>query len=414
MQGISTSAPSVETIRADFPILNETVNGHRIVYLDNAATSQKPVQVLDALTGYYRHANSNVHRSAHTLSVRATDCFESARDTVARFINAASSREIVFTGGTTDSINLVAYSFGNGLLKAGDEILVTTLEHHSNIIPWQIVGERCGVTVKAVPIDAEGNLLVEEYPKLINSRTKLVAVTHVSNTLGTINPVRDIIALAHEQGVPVLVDAAQSISHFPVDVQDLDADFLVFSGHKMLAPMGVGILYAKEEWLNKMPPFRGGGSMIQTGSVTINHALYNKPPYKFEAGTPNVGGAVGLAAAIDYINEVGFDFIQQQEEQLLHYALEQLEQLPGVALSAKPQHMASVFSFNVKNAHYSDIATLLDSQGVAVRSGMHCTEPLMSHLQVVGTARASFAFYNTHEEVDIFIRALQKAIRMLS
>ncbi|RFM27611.1 aminotransferase class V-fold PLP-dependent enzyme [Deminuibacter soli] len=416
MSAISTSTPSVsvESIRADFPILNETINGHHLVYFDNAATSQKPMQVMEAMNRYYFHSNSNVHRGAHTLSVRATDCYEGARDTVARLLNAASSREIVFTGGTTDSINLVAYSFSNGLLKAGDEILVSTLEHHSNIIPWQLAAQRCGATVKAIPMDAQGNLLINSYRELLSSNTRLVAVTHVSNTLGTINPVRDIIAIAHEKGIPVLIDAAQSVPHFQIDVQDLDADFVAFSGHKMLGPTGIGVLYAKESWLNQMPPFRGGGGMIQTGSVTIGNTLYNKAPYKFEAGTPNVAGAVGLAAAIDYMNEVGYDFIQQQEEQLLHYALEQLQQLPEVQLAARPEHMASVFSFNVKNAHYSDVATLLDSQGVAVRSGMHCTEPLLSHLQVNGTARVSFAFYNTLEEVDVFIKALQKAIRMLS
>lgn len=414
MAGTITSPLSVETIRADFPILNEVINGQPLVYFDNAATTQKPQQVLDAITHYYQHANSNVHRGAHTLSVRATDMYENARATVARLLNAASFREIIFTSGTTDSINLVAYSFGNGLLKAGDEILISVLEHHSNIIPWQIVAERCGVTIKAIPMDAQGNLQLDVYRSLLSSRTRLVAVTHISNTLGTINPIADIIAIAHEKGVPVLVDAAQSVAHMPLDVQELDADFVAFSGHKMLGPTGVGVLYAKETWLNQMPPFRGGGSMIQTGTVTIDHTLYNKPPYKFEAGTPNVAGAVGLAAAIDYLNEVGFDFIHQQETQLLHYALEQLQQLPQVQLAARPQQMGSVFSFNVQNAHYSDVATLLDSQGVAVRSGMHCTEPLLNHLQVNGTARVSFAFYNTLEEVDIFIKALQKAIRMLN
>lgn len=407
----SINTISIDTIRADFPILKETVNGRPLVYLDNAATSQKPAQVLQAITGYYTHANSNVHRGAHTLSARATDMYENARDTVARLLNARSSAEIIFTSGTTDSINLVAYSFGNGLLQPGDEIIVSVLEHHSNIVPWQIVAERCGAKVKAIPADANGNLDQEAYRAMLSSNTRMVAVTYVSNTLGTVNPVHEMIAAAHAKGIPVLLDAAQAISHFPVDVQELDADFIAFSGHKMLGPTGIGVLYGKEEWLKKMPPFRGGGGMIKT--VTVEHTSFNIPPYKFEAGTPNVGGAVGLAAAIDYLNELGFEFIQQQEEHLLQYALEQIKQLPEVQLAGAPDHQASLFSFNVQHAHHSDIATLLDSQGVAVRSGMHCTEPLINHLKVPGTARASFAFYNTTEEIDIFIRALKRAITAL-
>ncbi len=402
---------SVDTIRADFPILKEEVNGRPLVYLDNAATSQKPVQVIQAITDYYYQANSNVHRGAHTLSTKATDLYEQARDTVAKLLNAKSSAEIIFTSGTTDSINLVAYSFGNQLLKEGDEIIVSVLEHHSNIVPWQIVAERCGARVKAIPADADGNLQLDAYQALLNDRTKMVAVAYVSNTLGTVNPVHEIISIAHERGIPVLIDAAQAVSHFAIDVQELDAEFVAFSGHKMLGPTGTGVLYGKEEWLKKMPPFRGGGSMIKT--VSIEHTTFNVPPYKFEAGTPNIAGAVGLAAAIDYLNDLGFDFIHRQEEHLLHYALEQIKQLPEVVLAARPAQMASLFSFNVKNAHHADIATLLDSQGVAVRSGMHCTEPLINHLKVPGTARVSFAFYNTTEEIDLFIRALKRAITAL-
>lgn len=406
-----TSILDIEKVRSDFPILSREVNGKPLVYLDNGASSQKPKQVIDVITRYYEHKNSNIHRGIHTLSQEATDAYEKARKTVQSFTNAQHEHEVIFTSGTTDSINLVASSFGKKHIQKGDEILISTMEHHSNIVPWQMICEEKGAALKVVPINDKGEFLMEGFEQLLSEKTKLVAVTHVSNTLGTINPVKEIIEKAHQKGALVLIDGAQAVPHTKVDVQELDCDFYVFSGHKMFGPTGVGILYGKENILNDIPPYKGGGDMIKT--VTFEKTTYNCLPHKLEAGTPNIIGGIGLAAAIDYMNAIGIDRIEAYEHELLTYATEQIKQIEGVRIIGEAAQKASVLSFVVEGTHPSDIGMIIDKLGIAIRTGHHCTEPLMNRLEIPGTARASFAFYNTFEEIDIFITALKRAIKML-
>lgn len=402
---------NVEKVRADFPILSRKVNGKPLVYFDNGATAQKPKKVIDVLDHYYKHQNANIHRGVHTLSREITIEYENARTTIQKHLNAAHPHEIVFTKGTTDSINLVAASFGKKFITAGDEIIVSTMEHHSNILPWQQVCEEKGAILKVIPINDAGELLLDEYKKLLSSKTKIVAIAHVSNTLGTINPIKEIIAAAHAKNIPVLIDGAQAIPHLKVDVQDLDCDFYCFSGHKLYSSTGTGILYGKEKWLNALPPYQVGGGTIKT--VTFEKTEYAAAPLKFEAGTPDIGGGLALAAAIDYINEIGLSTIGQYEHELLQYVTEQLQQLNDVKIIGTATNKASVLSFVVEGTHPFDIGTLLDQMGIAVRTGHHCTQPLMAYYGVPGTIRASFAFYNTKEEIDVFINALKKAIAML-
>ena len=367
--------------------------------------------VIDAITNYYTNENSNIHRGIHTLSQEATNAYEEARKKVQQFVNAKYSHEIIFTKGTTDSINLVASSFGKKYLKKGDEIIVSTMEHHSNIVPWQMICEEKGAILKVIPINDKGELLLDEFKKLLSNKTKLVAITHVSNTLGTINPIKEIITKAHSFNIPVLIDGAQAVPHTKVNVQELDCDFYAFSGHKMFGPTGVGILYGKEAILNNLPPYQGGGDMIKT--VTFEKTTYNELPHKFEAGTPNIVGGIGLGVAIDYMNSIGISTIEAYEHELLAYATKQIKQIEGVRIIGEAKNKASVLSFLVDGTHPSDIGMIIDKLGVAIRTGHHCTEPLMNRLNVPGTARASFAFYNTFEEIDIFIAALNRAVTML-
>ena len=402
---------NVEEIRKDFPILHRQVNGKPLVYFDNGATSQKPQQVIDAINRYYQHENSNIHRGIHTLSQEATDAYEKARTTVQQFINAKHHHEVIFTSGTTGSINLVASSFGKKHLQAGDEIIISTMEHHSNIVPWQMLCEEKGAILKVIPISDKGELLMDEFEKLLSSKTKLVSITHVSNTLGTINPVKEIIKLAKKAGAFVLIDGAQAVPHTKVDVQALDCDFYAFSAHKMFGPTGVGILYGKEAILNDLPPYQGGGDMIKT--VTFEKTTYNELPHKFEAGTPNIVGGLGLAAAIDYMNNIGLTNIEAYEHELLSYATEKIKQIEGIRIIGEASNKASVLSFLVDGTHPSDIGMIIDKLGIAIRTGHHCTEPLMNRFDIPGTARASFAFYNTKEEIDVFIKALERAVNML-
>lgn len=399
-------------IREQFPILKITANGKPLVYLDNGATTQKPQCVIDRIVKYYTEENSNIHRGTHYLSELSTEAFEHSRDTVAKFINARKREEIVFTKGTTDSINLVADTFSTKYLAEGDEVIVTQLEHHSNIVPWQIACEKKGAVLKVLPITEKGDLMVEKLPELMTDRTKIIAVAHVSNVLGTINPVKDIVAIAHSRGIPVLVDGAQGIPHIKVDVQELDCDFYCFSGHKMYAPMGVGVLYGKEKWLNDLPPYQGGGEMI--GTVTFARTTYNDLPYKFEAGTPNVEAVLGLETAIDFMDSIGYDAIMQHENELLRYCTEELKKTDGVRIYGESEFKSGVISFLINGIHPFDVGTLLDKiSGVAVRTGHHCAEPLMDFYGIPGTVRASFAVYNTLEEVDVFISGLKKAVMML-
>lgn len=402
---------NVEEIRKDFPILHRQVNGKPLVYFDNGATSQKPQQVIDAINRYYQHENSNIHRGIHTLSQEATDAYEKARTTVQQFINAKHHHEVIFTSGTTGSINLVASSFGKKHIHAGDEIIISTMEHHSNIVPWQMICEEKGAILKVIPISDKGELLMDEFEKLLSSKTKLVSITHVSNTLGTINPVKEIIKLAKKAGAFVLIDGAQAVPHTKVDVQALDCDFYAFSAHKMFGPTGVGILYGKESILNDLPPYQGGGDMIKT--VTFEKTTYNELPHKFEAGTPNIVGGLGLAAAIDYMNNIGLTNIEAYEHELLSYATEKIKQIEGIRIIGEASNKASVLSFLVDGTHPSDIGMIIDKLGIAIRTGHHCTEPLMNRFDIPGTARASFAFYNTKEEIDVFIKALERAVNML-
>jgi cysteine desulfurase / selenocysteine lyase len=393
-------------IRADFPVLAQRVNGKPLVYLDNAATSQKPQPVLDAVMAFYREYNANVHRGLHTLSTRATEAYENARAKAARFVNAAHADEIVFTRGTTESINLVAHAFGQSNLRPGDEVLVTTMEHHSNIVPWQLVCQATGATLKAAPIDDRGELMLDAFAELVTDRTRIVAVTHVSNALGTINPIAKIAALAHARGAMVLVDGAQAAPHLPIDVQALDADFYAFSGHKVFGPTGIGVLYGKADLLLAMPPYQGGGEMIR--SVTFAKTTYKDPPARFEAGTPNIAGAIGLGASIDYVEAIGFDAIAAHERDLSAYAQEQLSAVPRLRLIGTAEHKAGVFSFVIEGAHAHDVTTILDAEGVAVRGGHHCAQPVMDRFGVPATSRASLAFYNTRADIDALVAAIAK------
>lgn len=393
-------------IRQDFPILHQTVHNHPLAYLDNAATTQKPNAVIDTIKNFYCHDYSNVHRAVHTLSERATYAYETARKKVQHFINAKDSREIIFVRGTTEAINLVAQTYGRSKLTTDDEIIISTMEHHSNIVPWQMLCEQTGAKLRIIPINDDGELLLEEYEKLLNSRTKLVAVTHMSNALGTINPVKKIIQLAHAHKIPVLLDGAQAIAHLKIDVQQLDCDFYAFSGHKLFGPSGIGVLYGKATLLEAMPPYQGGGDMIN--QVSFAKTLYREIPYKFEAGTPNITGVVGLGAAIDYLTQFNLEAIQQHEQQLLHYGTEQLQQIPHLRLIGTAREKAAILSFIVDDVHAHDVGTILDHEGVAVRAGHHCTMPLMTRFNIPATVRASLAFYNTKEEIDALIRGLSR------
>jgi cysteine desulfurase/selenocysteine lyase len=403
----------VERIRKDFPILQQKVFGHPLVYLDNAATSQKPLQVLETLENYYREYNSNVHRGVHHLSQVATEGYETARKRVCEFINAKSSNEIIFTRGTTEGINLVAYSFGKKYIKEGDVILISAMEHHSNIVPWQIVCEDKNAILKVIPMNEKGELLMDEFEKLVaNNPVKIIAVTYVSNSLGTVNPVEDIITLAHKNNIPVLLDAAQAVQHLQVDVQKLDVDFISFSGHKIYGPTGIGILYGKEKWLNEMPPYQGGGDMIKT--VTFEKTTYNELPYKFEAGTPDVSGAIGLAAALDYINNIGIDKIAEAEHELLVYGTEALSSIKNIRFIGEAKNKSAAISFLINGLHPFDVGEILDKQGIAVRTGHHCTQPVMDFFKIPGTVRASLSFYNTKEELDKLAKGVERAVKVLS
>ncbi len=401
---------NIDQIRDDFPILSRTVYGKPLVYLDNGATTQKPRAVVDAITEEYYSVNANVHRGVHFLSQRATELHEASRETVRRFINARSTNEIVFTRGTTESINLLAYSYGEACLKAGDEVLLSTMEHHSNIVPWQLLQARKGIVLKVIPMNDRGELLFDAYRELFTERTRLVCVAHVSNVLGTVNPVKEMIRTAHSHGVPVLVDGAQSIPHMPVDVQDLDADFYVFSGHKVYGPTGVGVLYGKEDWLDRLPPYQGGGEMIQ--HVSFERTTFNELPFKFEAGTPDYIGTTALARALDYVTALGMDRIAAHEHDLTTYAMERLRQVPGMRIFGEAAEKGSVISFLVDDIHHFDMGTLLDRLGIAVRTGHHCAQPLMQRLGIEGTVRASFGLYNTRQEVDALVAGVERVSRM--
>lgn len=400
----------IQKIRADFPILSREVYGKSLVYLDNGATTQKPRCVVDAITDEYYSVNANVHRGVHFLSQQATELHEASRETVRKFINAGSTNEIVFTRGTTESINLLASSFGEAFLHPGDEVIVSVMEHHSNIVPWQLLAERKCINLKVIPMNDRGELLMDEYEKLFTDRTKIVSVVHVSNVLGTINPIKEMIEIAHKHDVPFLVDAAQSIPHMAVDVQDLDADFLVFSGHKVYGPTGVGVLYGKEEWLNKLPPYQGGGEMIQ--HVSFEHTTFNELPFKFEAGTPDYIGTTGLAKALDYVSAIGLDKIVAYEHELTEYATQRLKTIPGMRIFGEAAEKGSVISFLVGDIHHFDMGTLLDRLGIAVRTGHHCAQPLMQRLGIEGTVRASFGIYNTKEEIDVLVAGIERVSKM--
>ena len=401
----------ISKIRNDFPILNRTVNGKPLVYFDNAATSQTPQIVIDAIVNYYSNYNANIHRGVHTLSQEATDKYEEARLKLQKHFNAKKKYEIIFTSGTTHSINIVANGFGS-ILKEGDEVIVSALEHHSNIVPWQMLCEKTGAVLKVIPMNIEGELLMDEYDTLLSEKTKVVFVNHISNALGTINPIKEIIDKAHKVGAAVLIDGAQACPHIKPDVQTLDADFYVASAHKIYGPTGVGILYGKEEWLNKLPPYQGGGEMIK--EVTFEKTTYTDLPHKFEAGTPNICGGIAFGVAIDYANPIGFKNIQQQEQELLAYATEKLLEIDNLRIYGTTKNKTSVISFNINGIHPYDIGTILDKLGVAVRTGHHCAQPIMTFYKIPGTVRASFAFYNTFEEIDILVNAVKKAQMMLN
>lgn len=401
----------ITKVRESFPILSRTVYGKPLIYLDNGATTQKPLCVLDAMQEEYLNVNANVHRGVHWMSQQATDLHEAARETVRKFINARSTTEIVFTRGTTESLNLVASSFVEGCMKEGDEVIVSTMEHHSNIVPWQLQEQRKGIVLKVIPMTDEGELLLEEYEKLFTDRTKLVSVTQVSNVLGTVNPIKEMIRIAHEHGVPVVVDGAQSVPHFAVDVQDLDCDFLAFSGHKVYGPTGVGVLYGKEEWLDRLPPYQGGGEMIER--VSFEKTTFERPPLKFEAGTPDYIATHGLATALDYVTSLGMDNILAHEQDLTCYALQQLREIEGMHIYGHRNDSGdAVISFNVGDIHHMDLGTLLDQLGIAVRTGHHCAQPLMDRLGILGTVRASFGLYNTREEVDALVAGIKRIAMM--
>ncbi len=402
---------NIASIRSDFPILNEVVNGKQLVYFDNAATTQKPRLVLDALAGYYEHYNANIHRGIHHLAEKATSAFELSRKRLQAFLNAEHSEEIIFTYGTTDGINLVASSYGRKFLKEGDEVIISTMEHHSNIVPWQMLCEEKGCILKVIPINDEGELLMDEYEKLLTEKTKFVSVVHVSNALGTINPIKEIIAKAHAVGAKVLIDGAQASSHIKIDVQDLDCDFYSLSLHKIYGPTGMGILYGKRDLLNAMPPYRGGGEMIK--EVTFAKTTYNELPYKFEAGTPNIADVVAAKFALDYVDALGKANIAAYENELLAYATEAVKEIEGLRIIGQAKEKVSVLSFVIDGIHHQDIGVLLDQQGIAVRTGHHCTQPLMNRFNITGTSRASFAVYNTIEEIDKLVQGLHKVKRML-
>ena len=409
----ATAGPlDIERLRDDFPIFRQEVGGHPLVYLDNAATSQKPAAVIEAIDRYYRETNANIHRGVHTLAERATAQYEDARAKIARFINAAESREIVFTRGSTESINLVAQAWLRPRVEPGDEILVSEMEHHSNIVPWQLIAEQTGATLRVIPFDEDGILQLDEFERLIGARTKLLAISHVSNALGTVNPVADMIATAHEHGVPVLVDGAQSVPHFAVDVQALDADFCCFSGHKMFGPTGIGVLYAKADILETMPPWQGGGEMIT--KVSFAGSEFQVIPHRFEAGTPNIAGAIGLGAAVDYIEAIGIDRMAAQEDDVLAYAHQRAREIEGLRIIGTAQDKAGVLSFVIDGVHPNDLGMLIDQEGVAIRTGHHCAMPAMEHFGLAGTARASFAFYNTRADVDRLIEGIANVRAMLA
>lgn len=400
----------IQKIREDFPILDREVYGKPLIYLDNGATTQKPRQVVEAITDEYYSVNANVHRGVHFLSQQATELHEASRETVRRFINARSSNEIVFTRGTTESINLLASSFADSRMKEGDEVILSVMEHHSNIVPWQLQAARKGIVLKVIPMNDRGELLLDEYEKLFSERTKLVSFAHVSNVLGTVNPAKEMIATAHAHGVPVLIDGAQSVPHMKVDVQDLDADFFAFSGHKIYGPTGVGVLYGKEEWLDKLPPYQGGGEMIQ--SVSFEKTTFNELPFKFEAGTPDYIGTTALAKALDYVSAIGMENIAAHEHELTLYAMQRLKEINGMRIFGEAEHKSSVISFLVGNIHHLDMGTLLDRLGIAVRTGHHCAQPLMIRMGIEGTVRASFGLYNTKEEIDMLAAGIERVSRM--
>jgi cysteine desulfurase/selenocysteine lyase len=396
----------VARVRADFPILHQEVRGRPLVYLDSAATTQKPQAVIDALVRYYTHDNANVHRGVHALSERSTAAYEGARERIRRFINARDTKEIIFVRGCTEAVNLVAQTFGRSKVGPGDEVLITAMEHHSNIVPWQMLCDKVGATLKMVPVDERGDLRMEQLDALLTERTRILAVTHVSNALGTVNPVKEIVKRAHAKGVPVLLDGAQALQHFRVDVQDLDCDFYALSGHKAFGPTGIGVLYGKASVLESMPPWQGGGDMILT--VTMEKTVYNRLPYRFEAGTPDISGAVGLAAALDYIDSVGLDAIAAHDRDLLEYGAQALETIPGLKLLGRGRERSGVLSFIMEDVHAHDVGTILDREGVAIRAGHHCAQPLLSCFGVAATVRASLAMYNTREDIDALVRGLHK------
>lgn len=400
----------IQKIREDFPILSREVYGKPLIYLDNGATTQKPRCVVEAITDEYYSVNANVHRGVHFLSQQATELHEASRETVRRFINARSSNEIVFTRGTTESINLLASSFADSQMKEGDEVIVSVMEHHSNIVPWQLQAQRKGIVLKVIPMNDKGELLLDEYEKLFSERTRLISLVHVSNVLGTVNPVKEMIATAHSYGVPVMVDGAQSVPHQKVDVQDLDADFFAFSGHKIYGPTGVGVFYGKEEWLDKLPPYQGGGEMIQ--SVSFEKTTFNELPFKFEAGTPDYIGTTALAKALDYVSAVGIENIAAHEHELTLYAMQRLKEIDGMRIFGEAENKSSVISFLVGNIHHLDMGTLLDRLGIAVRTGHHCAQPLMIRLGIEGTVRASFGMYNMKEEIDALAAGIERVSRM--
>lgn len=400
----------IEQIRADFPILSREVYGKPLIYLDNGATTQKPRCVVEAITNEYYSVNANVHRGVHFLSQQATELHEASRETVRRFLNARSANEIVFTRGTTESINLLASSFADSQMQTGDEVMVSVMEHHSDIVPWQLQAARKGIVLKVIPMNDRGELLLDEYRKLFSERTRLVCFAHVSNVLGTLNPAKEMIAIAHEHGVPVLVDGAQSVPHMPVDVQDLDADFFAFSGHKVYGPTGVGVLYGKEEWLDRLPPYQGGGEMIQ--HVSFEKTTFNELPFKFEAGTPDYIGTTALAKALDYVSALGMDRIAAHEHELTVYAMERMKEIEGMRIFGEAAQKEGVISFLVGNIHHLDMGTLLDRLGIAVRTGHHCAQPLMQRLGIEGTVRASFGLYNTKEEIDLLVAGIERVSRM--
>lgn len=400
----------VTKIREDFPILSRNVYDRPLVYLDNGATTQKPLCVLDAMREEYLNVNANVHRGVHYLSQQATDLHEQAREKVRKFINAGSVNEIIFTRGTTESLNLVVSSFCDGFMSEGDEVIVSVMEHHSNIVPWQLQAARKGISLRVIPMNDKGELLLDEYEKLFTERTKIVSVTHVSNVLGTVNPVKEIVRIAHEHGVPVMVDGAQSTPHFAVDVQDIDCDFFAFSGHKMYGPTGVGVLYGKEDWLDRMPPYQGGGEMIE--SVSFEKTVFEHLPFKFEAGTPDYVATHGLATAIDYISSIGIDNISRHEQELTRYCMERMQEIDGIRLFGTANDKDAVVSFLVGDIHHLDMGTLLDRLGIAVRTGHHCAQPLMIRLGIQGTVRASFAMYNTKQEIDVLVEGIKRVSKM--